>query len=109
MENRSKAYLALAVLGAIVPFAIFGLFVADKGFDLVQLGDEIVSSAAALMVLGDLVVSSLVFWFWMSREAPRAGMRSWWPFVLANLFVGLSFALPLFLYFRERRRAAAAV
>jgi len=34
-------------------------------------------------------------------------MRRWWPFVVANLLVGLSFALPLFLYFRERRRDTA--
>lgn len=108
MEDRSKAYLALAVLGAIVPFAIFGVFVADNGLDLAEFADEIVSSTVALMILGDLTVSSLVFWVWMSREAPRAGMGSWWPFVVANLLVGLSFALPLFLYFRERRRTVAA-
>jgi Terpene cyclase DEP1 len=107
MDNRSHAYLALAVLGAIVPFAIFGVFVADQSLDLVAFADAIVSSPVALMLLGDLLVSSLAFWVWMSREAPRAGMGAWWPFVVANLLVGLSFALPLFLCFRQRRRVAA--
>lgn len=108
MADRSKTYLALAVLGAIVPFAIFAVFVADNGFDFIAFADVIVSSPVALMLLGDLLVSSLVFWVWMSREAPQAGMGAWWPFVVATLLVGLSFALPLFLYFRERRRVAAA-
>ena len=107
MHDRSKAYLALAVLGAIVPVAIFGAFVVEYGFDVVRFGNDVVGSIPALMVFADVFVSSLVFWFWMSREAPAAGMGSWWPFVVANLLVGLSFALPLFLYFRERRRAAA--
>lgn len=104
MEDRSKAYLALAVLGGIVPVVIFGAFVADYGFGVVRFWNDVVGSIPAVMVFADIFVSSLVFWFWMSREAPTAGMRRWWPFVVANLLVGLSFALLLFLYFRERRR-----
>jgi len=30
-------------------------------------------------------------------------MKYWWAYLIATMTVGLSFALPLFLYFRERK------
>ena len=52
----------------------------------------------------DVTIASVVFWVWLSRVAPAAGTRRWWPFVVANPAVGLCFALSLFLYARESRR-----
>jgi hypothetical protein len=39
----------------------------------------------------------------MVAEANKLEMKNWWLYILASLVVGLSFALPLFLYFRERK------
>ncbi len=51
----------------------------------------------------DLMVSVIVFWFFMFTEARKLQMKNPWLYLLATLLVGLSFALPLFLYFRERK------
>ena len=106
MSSRANTFLALAVLGAVAPAAILGVFVAQEGLDLGELGDQL-GTTGALAVFADLSVSSIVFLTWAAFQAPAVGVR-WWPFLLANLFVGLSFALPLFLYYRERGREPAA-
>jgi hypothetical protein len=51
----------------------------------------------------DLTISVIVFWVYAFLEASRLQMKNPWIYVLATLLVGLSFALPLFLYFRERK------
>jgi hypothetical protein len=55
----------------------------------------------------DVIVSSLVLWVFIFSEGPRLGMKHLWVYVLANLTVGVSFALPLFLYFRVGARQLA--
>jgi hypothetical protein len=49
----------------------------------------------------DLLISSVVFWSFLFYEGRRLRMKNLWVYVAANLLVGLSLALPLFLYFRE--------
>jgi len=39
----------------------------------------------------------------MCAEANKLQMKNSWVYLLASFLVGLSFALPLFLYFRERQ------
>ena len=108
MSGRARVYLLLAVVGAAVPLTIAGIFLADEGLDLGEFVDQLFETTISTMAFADLAISSLVFLFWSWHEARRVGIRPWWPFVAANLLVGLSFALPLFLFFRERRGTAPA-
>ncbi len=107
VRNVKAIYLALAVVGAIVPIALGVVFLTEHGLDGGEAGRQLFGSTASTLALADLSISSLVFWVWLAREAPRVGIRLWWPFVAANLLVGLSFALPLFLYVRSTRLAGA--
>ena len=106
MSSRANTFLALAVVGAIVPAAVLGVFVAQEGLDLGEMLSQTVETTVGIALLCDLSLSAIAFLTWAAFQAPAAGVR-WWPFVLATLFVGLSFALPLFLYYRERGRARA--
>jgi hypothetical protein len=106
MSGRARAYLALAVIGAAVPLAIGAVFVSAHGLDVAEAGRQL-SSTIGILAMADLTIASVVFWVWLSGEARRAGLKRWWPLVAANLLVGLCFALPLFLYLRERRLAPA--
>ena len=56
---------------------------------------------AAIFIL-DFFISSFVFWVFLFSEGRKRGMGNLWLYVVANLAVGLSLALPLFLYMRER-------
>lgn len=94
-----NVYLALAIIGAVVPYIFFAQFFADP---------EAGSFAAALFANGaaggfsaDLLISSAVFWIFLwQRQARRA-----WIYILINLTIGLSCALPAYLYMESRRRS----
>jgi hypothetical protein len=57
----------------------------------------------------DVIVSSFVLWLLVFSEGRRRGMRNLWLYVICNLAVGVSLALPLFLFFRERRLNAERI
>jgi hypothetical protein len=82
---------------------LLAAFLADDGLDPGVFADQLVASTVAALCFADLMTCAVAFLVWLPREAARVGIRRWWPFALATLG-GLCFALPLFLYFRERRR-----
>ncbi len=102
--SRGTIYLALAVLGTLAPYAFFLRFFAAQGLGPHFLGALFVNGAAGGIAM-DVLVSSLVFWVYLFSEASRAGVRRPWIYVVLNLAVGLSCALPLFLWARARARA----
>ncbi|MBI3755892.1 MAG: DUF2834 domain-containing protein, partial [Deltaproteobacteria bacterium] len=95
-------YLAAAVLGTVLPYYFLGSFVLENGFDVVLFIEEVVSAGASLGFVADLFISSFVFWPFLFKEAKQCNTPNPWWFVILNLTVGLSCALPLFLYFREK-------
>jgi hypothetical protein len=99
---RARFYLAMAVVGFLVPLTLVGYWIADNGLDVIDLLNAMVDNTIALAVFLDVSISSLVFWFWASGEAKEHGIRRWQWVIPANIFIGLCFALPLFLYWREK-------
>jgi hypothetical protein len=49
----------------------------------------------------DVIVSSIVLWVFVFYEGRRNGIKHLWAPIVANLAVGVSLGLPLFLYIRE--------
>ena len=99
-------YLIAAIIGAIAPYATYFGYLAyvpgASGVLSLAWGSPI---AAATLV--DFTISCLVFWPFVFAESRRFGIRYWWLFIVANIFIGLSFALPAFLYVREQKRSRA--
>ena len=102
-----RLYLALTIAGLIAPVAFTAAFVTDHGLDLAKFLSDTFETTTASLVFADLAIASLAFWAWVAREAPRRGIRRWGLFYVANVFVGLCFALPLFLYVRQGKLDAA--
>lgn len=97
-------YATLAVLGFLLPMSQLFPFIRQSGFDLgAFLGQPFVNPASSMFAL-DLLVSCVVFWTFVSIERR---VRHRWVYVALTLLVGLSFALPMFLFARERARVAA--
>ena len=96
-----KIYLVLAVVGAILPLRYFIRFLMQHGLDVTlfvrQLFENDISSAFGL----DVIVSSVVLWLFVFSEGRRRGMKQLWVYIACNVAVGVSLALPLFLFFRE--------
>ena len=94
-------YLAWAIVGALVPILFFlGVFhteaVGAAGFI-----PALFANSAAGGFAADILIASAVFWSYMfsAKEGPKP-----WLFIALNLCIGLSCALPAYLY----RRAALA-
>lgn len=90
-----NVYLLLAIVGAVVPYLFFGSYFAETGLDLVAFVGAAFANGSAAGFTADLLISSFVFWLYMFNqpEGPRP-----WLFVVINLTIGLSCALPAYLY-----------
>jgi len=101
-ERMKNLYLLLAVVGAIVPWIFFADQIRAEGLDLGAFVRALFANGAAGGFSADLLISSLVFWIFMaSARTPRI-----WIYVLLNLAIGLSCALPAYLYARARSQPA---
>lgn len=95
-------YLVLAILGAILPLSQLAPFLMAHGLDVPLLFRQLFQTHASAFFGLDVIVSSVVLWLFVFREGRRLRMKNLWLYILCNLAVGVSLALPLFLFFRER-------
>lgn len=96
-----RFYLIAAIVGAIAPYATYFGYLAYFPGTSGALG-LVWGSAISSATLVDFTISCVVFWPFLIVEAKRLGIRHAWLLIPANLIIGLSFALPAFLYLRER-------
>jgi hypothetical protein len=96
--NIRSLFLLLAIVGGIVPLTYFGQHFASVGFDPVDFIAALFANPAAGGFTADLLISSLVFWIAIFyRRAQGRGPKPTM-FILLNLFIGLSCALPAYIY-----------
>ena len=101
-------YLALCFVGAVLPYSLFVPFLLEHGLDLRLIVEQLFSNRISGSFALDVIVSSIVFWVFVFVEGTRARVANLWAPIAANVVVGLSLGLPLFLYLRERRLESAA-
>lgn len=96
-------YLVLAGIGLILPYYFLGSFLRQYGLNLQVISEQLFSNQFATFFVMDLVLATIVFYIFLYSESRRLTIQNWWLYVVCSLLVGLSFALPLFLYSRETR------
>lgn len=96
-------YLALCVAGTLLPYSQLVPFLRDHGPDLRAFVDQLFSTRIGAFFGWDVIVSSLVLWVFVGVDGRRERIRNLWIPIAANLAVGVSLGLPLFLYMRERK------
>tara|TARA_B100000676_G_C17524152_1_gene554288 strand:- start:152 stop:478 length:327 start_codon:yes stop_codon:yes gene_type:complete len=97
-----RIYLVAAIAGAIVPYVFFISFFAEYGIALPSFLAGVFANGAAGGFPADIFISSAVFWtLMMSRRTPYL-----WVYIVVNLTIGLSCALPLWLWREEVRNRA---
>ena len=94
-------YLLLAIIGAVVPYYFFIAFLTQHGLDMPLMVSDLFANPISTFFAADLLMSCVIFVVYLRREAERLRMHGGWIFVVVLLVVGLSCALPLFLYARE--------
>lgn len=96
-------YLVTAILGAVLPLSQLIPFLMAHGFDMPLFFRQLFQNHVSGFFGLDVIVSSFVLWLFVFSEGRRRGMSYLWLYVVCNLAVGVSLALPLFLFFRERK------
>ena len=96
-------YLLLCVAGTLLPYSQFIPFLQEHGLDLRVFVEQLFATRIGGFFGLDVIVSSVVLWVMVAVDGGRARMNRLWLPIVANLAVGVSLGLPLFLYMRERR------
>lgn len=94
-------YLASAVIGTIIPWYFFADFFLNEGINIPLFIANLFVNGPAGGFSADVLISIVVFWVWSYRDAGKQGLNRWWLVLVASFIVGLSLALPLYLYLRE--------
>jgi len=94
-------YLWLCVFGTALPLWQFIPFLRQHGLDVRLFFEQLFANPVSGFFGWDVIVSSVVLWVLVAVEGRRAGVKHLWAPIAANLAVGVSLGLPLFLYLRE--------
>ena len=94
-------YLILCAFGLLLPYSQLVPWGTAHGLDLSLLVRELFANRIGAFFGLDVVVSAVVLCVFVRVEGRRLGMRGLWLPVVAVLAVGVSLALPLFLYLRQ--------
>jgi hypothetical protein len=111
VPSARSIYLALAVLGTALPLYFFIPFLQENGLDAPLFLSALWNNAISRFFAMDVLVSGAVTIGFTLFESRRLGLRRG-PWCLLGLLVGVSLALPLFLWLRQRHmetQSAAAL
>ncbi len=97
-----KLYLLLALIGAIVPYIFFFQFIQTEGLNIPAFISALFVNGAAGGFSADLLLASFIFWLFMFQQAKESDGPKPYLFIILNLIIGLSCALPAYLYAREK-------
>ncbi len=98
---KKNVYIVFCILGALIPMAVFVPFALENGLDMGLFVREMFATQVASFLSADLMLSSFALWAFIFFEVRKRQIQYWWLAPIANLAVGLSLALPLFLLLRE--------
>ena len=96
-----KLYLVLAIIGAIVPYIFFIPFIQAEGFNIPAFISALFVNGAAGGISADLFLASFIFWIFMFQKDKESNGPKPYLFIILNLAIGLSCALPAYLFARE--------
>lgn len=98
--NRKNVYLLLCAVGFVLPYLQFVPWLIEHRSLATFVHDMLANRISAFFV-ADVVVSAAVLVVFMRTERKRWPIQHAWAPILALVTVGVSLALPLFLYLRE--------
>jgi hypothetical protein len=103
-NEMKKLYFFLAIIGAIIPYFFFFQFIQAEGLNIPAFISALFVNGAAGGFSADLLLASFIFWLLMFQEVKESAGPKPHLFIVLNLTIGLSCALPAYLYSREKLR-----
>ena len=103
MKTKQIIYLILCVAGTVLPYSQLIPFFQEHGLDSSLFVQQLFANGVSGFFGLDVIVSSLALWVFVYSEGTRLKMGHLWVYIAANLLVGVSLGLPLFLLIRQSR------
>lgn len=102
---QRRLYLGLTIIGSILPWIFFDQFLFSGAASVSEFFAQALPNSVAAAFTADVTISGLTLLGFIGFELKRLELsRKWlWLFIVCTLTIGVSCALPLFLYVRERR------
>lgn len=98
-------YFLAFIIGTFIPlYFVYGFIRESGGVDLGLFIDQLFHNKASSTFSADLLISSFIFWVFIALDKKGKRLPNAFYFIGLNLTIGLSSALPLYLFFRERSR-----
>ena len=105
--SRKSLYLFLCVIGFAIPYSQFVPWLVHNGLDARLFIAQMLANRISSFFVADVLVSAAVLVAFMGQESRRLKIAHGGLALAGLCLVGVSFALPLFLYLRERAEEAA--
>ena len=102
-------YLALCVLGLLVPNSLFLPWLLENGLNPGLFVHDLFANGVSAFFGLDVILSAVVLCGFVLIESARIGLTRQWIAIVAVCLVGVSLALPLFLYQRQIHLERATV
>lgn len=97
-------YLVFSVIGFIVPYVFFGMFLFENGLDISLFFKSLFSNDISTFFGVDVIVSAIVLILYMIVDAKKYQVKNYYYAIIGTLFIGVSFGLPFYLYLKEAQK-----
>lgn len=92
----------LAILGVILPYTQFVPWSNANGFNLSLMISQMFVNQIASGIAIDALLAALVIVVFILFDTKQIKVKYWWLSIIGIFVSGISFALPFYLYLRER-------
>jgi hypothetical protein len=99
---KKNVYLAISILGVILPLTQFVPWTNAHGFDLGLMISEMFANHIASGIAIDALLAALAIVLFIIFDMKQSRVKLWWIPVIGIFVSGISFALPFYLFLRER-------
>lgn len=99
---KKNLFLVLSIIGVIVPYSQFVPYTNEYGWNGSQMLSAIFANQMSTGIALDALLAAVVVIIWILFEQKRNPIKYIWVPIVGMFAVGLSFALPFYLYLRER-------
>lgn len=99
---KKNLYLVLAILGIILPYTQFVPWSNANGFNIALIGSLMFANQIAAGVAIDALIAALAIVLFIVFDKKETKVKYWWAPIVGIFLAGISFALPFYLFLREK-------
>ncbi|MDA0148449.1 DUF2834 domain-containing protein [Vibrio sp. LaRot3] len=98
-----RFYLVLTFLGILLPYGALVPWLITNGLDIGLLLNDMLVNPISIMAWLDVLVGAIALIGFILADGHRHKVKYRYFAVLGTLSVGVSFGLPMYLYFKEKQ------